>query len=67
MLCQTHPKSESLLSSISFSQIISITYFHDTAIFKSLPRKVHPILLIPELQAIKFNKITTVTLNKLSS
>jgi hypothetical protein len=49
----THANSESLLSSFSSIQNISITYFHEPAIFKSLPGEVHPILLIQELKAIK--------------
>jgi hypothetical protein len=49
----TRAKSESLLSSFRSIQIISITYFHEPAIFKSLLGEVHPILLIQELQAIK--------------
>jgi hypothetical protein len=56
MLCQTRVKSESLLSSFSSIQIIFISYFHDPTIFKSLPRKVHPILLIQVLQAIKLKQ-----------
>jgi hypothetical protein len=49
----TRANSESLLSSFSSIQIISITYFHEPAILKSLPGEVHPILLIQELKAIK--------------
>jgi hypothetical protein len=45
-----------LLSSFIFSEIISITYFHDPVIFKSLLGEVHPILLIQELQAITFKQ-----------
>jgi hypothetical protein len=56
ILCQTHAKSESLLSSFSPTQIISNLYYHDPAIFKSLPGEVHPILLMQELQAIKFKQ-----------
>jgi hypothetical protein len=37
-------------------QIISLSYFHEPAIFKSLPGEMHPILLIQELQAIKFQQ-----------
>jgi hypothetical protein len=56
MLCQTRATSESLLSSFSSIPIIFISYFHDLAIFKSLPRKVHLIILIQELQAIKLKQ-----------
>jgi hypothetical protein len=56
ILYQTCAKSESLLSSFRSIQNISITYFQDPAIFKSLSGEVHPILLIQELQAIKFKQ-----------
>jgi hypothetical protein len=39
---------------LALFKIIFITYFHDPAIFKSYLGKLHSILLIQELQAIKF-------------
>jgi hypothetical protein len=55
ILCQTYAKSKSFLSSFSSTQAISISYFHDPAIFKSF-QTLHPILFIQELQAIKFKQ-----------
>jgi hypothetical protein len=43
------------------------SYFRDPAIFRSFPRKVHPILLIQECKQLNLSIMIANTLTKLSS